>query len=215
MVSFKKLFFATSLLLSGVAAAPSPAGTLNVAATEVRAVNDFAIESRDLNTIDARAKPKKNCRPTKRNRLERRVLHAGSNANQVMENEYVDAMQIKNNGGKATVADLSGCTALFFYMDTTLRRVVHILCGNEATDAKTAAQAAAGSDSVTIGANTQHNFDEAKKGVLAGSPNIKVNLQHIYSTAKVTDTIAITLHSSNGATTITEGTGARVCKQSQ
>lgn len=124
-------------------------------------------------------------------------------------------MQIKNNGGKATVADLSGCTALFFYMDTTLRRVVHILCGNEETDAKTAAQAAAGSDSVTIGANTQHNFDEAKKGVLAGKPNIKVNLQHIYSTAKVTDTIAITLHSSDRATTITEGTGERVCKQSQ
>ncbi|KAM3075827.1 hypothetical protein ACMFMG_007952 [Clarireedia jacksonii] len=211
MVSFKKLFFATSLLLSGVAAAPSPAGTLSVAAAEVRAVNDFAIESRDLNTIDAAAKPKpkKNCGPTKRNSLERRVLHAGSNANQVMENEYVTAMQIKNNGGKATVADLSGCTAIFFYMDTTLRRVVHILCGNEATDAKTAAQEAAGSDSVTIGAATQANFDAAKKGVLDGSPNIKVNPQHIYSTAKVTDTIAITLHGSDGAKTLTDGTGAR------
>jgi hypothetical protein len=216
MVAFKKLFFATTLLLSGVAAAPSPVGTLNAAAAaEVRVVNDFAIQSRDVNTADTvdAARPRK-CLPTKRDRLERRVVHAGSKPNSVVENEFVDAMQIKNNGGHATVADLSGCTGLFFYMDTTLRRVVHILCGNEEADAKTAAAAAAGSTSVTIGAAAQSNFDAAKKGVLEGKPGLTINAAHIYSLTGVTDSVAKTLSGSSGSTTITDGTGPRICRQS-
>ncbi|KAJ4296814.1 hypothetical protein N0V90_006862 [Kalmusia sp. IMI 367209] len=42
---------ATSLLLSEIAAAPYPASELSVASAEVRAVNDFAIASRDLNDV--------------------------------------------------------------------------------------------------------------------------------------------------------------------
>ncbi|TGO08380.1 hypothetical protein BTUL_0212g00190 [Botrytis tulipae] len=215
MVSFKKLFIATTLLFNGIAAFPTQTGTLNIAATEVRAVNDFAIESRDLKNVDARAKPKKKCGATKRNGLEPRVLYAGTNANQVLENEYVDAMQIKSNGGKATVADLSGCTALFFYMGTTLRRAVHILCGNEEADAKTAIQAAIGADSVTIGAKDNIKYLEAKKGIQAIKPNFTFNKEVLYKVKEATDTTAITLSSVTGATTLTEGTGPRICRQSQ
>ncbi|THV48108.1 hypothetical protein BGAL_0268g00200 [Botrytis galanthina] len=215
MVSFRKLFIATSLLFNGIAAFPTQTGTLNIAATEVRAVNDFAIESRDLKNVDARAKPKKKCGATKRNGLKPRILYAGTNANQVLENEYVDAMQIKSNGGKATVADLSGCTALFFYMNTTLRRAVHILCGNEEADAKTAMQAAVGADSVTIGAQDKTHLDAAKRGIRAVKPNFTFNDDVIYEVKKDTDTTAITLSSVTGSKTLTEGTGPRICRQSQ
>ncbi|TEY66788.1 hypothetical protein BOTCAL_0132g00210 [Botryotinia calthae] len=214
MESFKKLFFANPLLFSGVAAAPSSSGALNIAATDARAVNDFAIESSDLNTIDARATSKKKTGATESHELERRVLYAGTNANQVLENEYVDAMQIINNGGKATVADLSGCTALFSYMDKTLRYVVHILCGNEATDAKTAVQAAVGADSVTIGAKDQNHYNAAVNAIRAIIHNFTVNDRSPYDNTKFTDTIGITLTSVIGATTIVEGTGPRICKQS-
>lgn len=216
MVSFKKLFIATSLLFNGIAAFPTQTGTLNIAATEFRALNDFAIESRDLRNVYARAKPKKKCGATKRNGLEPRILYAGTNANQVLENEYVDAMQIKSNGGKATVADLSGCTALFFYMDTTLRRAVHILCGNEEADAKTAMQAAVGADSVTIGAaKDDEHLDAAKRGIRAVKPNFIFNDDVIYGVKKDTDTTAITLSSVTGSKTLTKGTGPRICRQSQ
>ncbi|KAF7914704.1 uncharacterized protein EAE98_011403 [Botrytis deweyae] len=130
MVSFKKLFISTSLLLNGIAAFPTQTGTLKIAATEVRAV--------------------------------------------------------------------------------------HILCGNEETDAKTAMQAAIGADSVTIGAQTREKYLEAKKGIDAVKPNFTFNKVVIYGAEiKVTDTTAITLSSVTGATTLTEGTGPRICRQSQ
>ncbi|KAF7923376.1 uncharacterized protein EAE97_010814 [Botrytis byssoidea] len=215
MVSFEKFFIAISLLFNGIAAFPTQTGTLSIAATDVRAVNDFAIESRDLKHVDARAKPKKKCGATKRNGLEPRILYAGTNANQVLENEYVDAMQIKSNGGKATVADLSGCTALFFYMGTTLRRAVLILCGNEETDAKTAMQAAIGADSITIGAKNDELFEAVQRGIRAIKPNFTFNRELIYKVKEATDTTAITLSSVTGATTLTKGTGPRICRQSQ
>lgn len=211
MVNFKNLLIATSLLLGSVAAAPAPAGTLNAAAVEVRAVNGFAIESRDVNNENAiEAKPKK-CKPTKRNGLERRIVHEGKDANKVADNEFVTAMQIKNNGGEATVTNLSGCTALFFYMDKTLRRVVHVLCGDEENDAEAAAKAAGGATSVTIGASSDTYFNNAQKGVKAGKPGLAVN-KHTYGLSKLTDTVAITLHGKDGTQDITEGTGPRICE---
>jgi hypothetical protein len=51
MVSVKRLLIATCLLLGEVAATPFAAGKLSIAAAEVRTINDFAIESRDLNDV--------------------------------------------------------------------------------------------------------------------------------------------------------------------
>lgn len=235
MVSFKKLFLATSLLLSAVAADSAPAAdrTLNVATAELRAVNDFAIEARNVNNEkrfaqqpkqakqQAKQQPKpappppkkKNCRRTKRDSLASKVLNAGHDANSVKETEYVDAMQIKNNGGHATVTDLSGCTALFFYMGNTLRRAVHVTCGNEEADAKTATQAAAGADSVTIGASSKAFHDNAVKGIHAASKNMKINGDKQYSMSAVNDNTAVTLKASDGSHDWVPGTGTRICKQ--
>jgi hypothetical protein len=142
-------------------------------------------------------------------------LNEGHDANNVKETEYVNAMQIQANGGHATVTDLSGCTALFFYMSTTLRRAVHITCGNEEADAKIATQAAAGADSVTIGASDQKFYDNAVKGIHAAKANMKINNGRIYDKNKVSNDKAVTFTGSGGSTTISEGTGPRVCKQTQ
>ncbi|PVH93381.1 hypothetical protein DM02DRAFT_662022 [Periconia macrospinosa] len=247
MVAFKKLFFATSILLRGVVTAPSRASTLAVTAAVV--VNESTIGARNLNNIRAQdkskpksnfnsnngntpkpngntpkpngntpnpngntPKPETNCR---RSRLNRRVLNPGYDANNVAETDWVGPRQIMDNNGKAKVVDLTGCTALFFYMDTPsrgpiLRRVVHITAGNEEADAKISAHDAAGSDSVTIGASTSTYFEFAKKGVLAGNSNLRINAQHIYNKDRATATTAVTLSNTVGELTLTEGTGPRV-----
>lgn len=178
MVNFKNLFVATSLLLGSVAAAPAPFGAVN------------AVASRDISTLD------------------RRAIWEGDDANAVKDNEYVGAMKIITNDGKAKVINLTGCTALFFYRETTLRRAVHILCGHEEDDAKTAAREAFGADSVTIGASSTTYASAAQRGVLAGKSDLKVKTV-IYRNGW-TSTTAMTLSAQGGSTDITEGTGPRL-----
>jgi hypothetical protein len=62
------------------------------------------------------------------------------NAAMICENEFAVQSDINNNGGRATIADLTGCTAVFFFKDNELRGAYHILCGNEESDGKLAAQ---------------------------------------------------------------------------
>lgn len=182
MVNFKNLFVATSLLLGSVAAAPAPVGTL---------ANDVAIESRNVN-----------------NALERRAyeLEETSDANNVKETQYVGAMNIRRNDGRATVVNLTGCTALFFYMGGMNRRVAHILCGNEEEGAKKMAQEAGGATSVTIGASSHDYYLAAERGVKAGRPSLETREQ-IYG--GWTPTVAVTLTGQDDSFTLTQGTGPR------
>jgi outer membrane biosynthesis protein TonB len=257
MVSFKQFVLATSLLLSAVAADPIPVAsrTLSVALTERRAVNDFAIESRDLNNEESiaapppnkstaptkntppppppnkpatppknapppppkNAPPTKKCRPTKRDSLASKILLEGREPDNIKENEYVTTATIAGNSGHATVTNLSGCTAVFFYMGTTLRRVVHILCGNEESDARTAARDAGGSDSVTIAASSTTYRDNAIRGIQAGRPGITINTNNnrLYNVESLAPTAAITFRGATGSTVITQGQGTRTCRQPQ
>jgi hypothetical protein len=183
MVNFKNLFVATSLLLGSVAAAPAPVGTLTTG---------VAIESRNIN-----------------NALERRAyeMEETNDANNIGENEYATAMKIRTNGGRATVVNLTGCTALFFYMGGMNRRVAHILCGNEEEGAKQMAKDAGGATSVTIGASSNDYFLAAQRGVLASKPGLTINPQHIYG--GWTATTAITLTGQDDSFTLTQGTSPR------
>jgi type IV secretory pathway VirB10-like protein len=66
MVSFKQFLIVTSLLLSRIAAAPLPTSELSVVAAEVRAIDNFAIESRDLSDhsiVDIQARKTKSKKP--------------------------------------------------------------------------------------------------------------------------------------------------------
>nr|POF01294.1 hypothetical protein CFP56_21242 [Quercus suber] len=118
------------------------------------------------------------------NVLEERDLEAGTDPNRVRERQYVNLMQIKNNCGSATIVDLTGCTALFFYMGTTLQRAVHIAGDqdNQRADAKNAAYAAGGSDSVTIAAANQKNYDAVVAGVKQGNSALTINPHVLYTT---------------------------------
>lgn len=146
--------------------------------------------------------------------LAKRAIFEGTDANHVCENQFVTAITIKNNGGSATVVDLTGCTAVFFYLDTTLRRAVHIMCGNERPDAETAAIDAGGSTSVTIAANTQDALDKAIAGVKAGRPELTVNAGILYDTVSVTPTTAVTFRGANGDTALTQSNAPRFCTES-
>ena len=149
MVSFKKLFFATSLLLSGVAAAPSAAIERSVAAAEPRS-------------------------------LERRSLQRGADASKVAENEFVTTKEIKLNSNSATVVNLSGCTALFFYKDTELYLVAHVPCGNEEAQSKRAAQIAVDPTKVYIKADSQARLAAAEKGIKEQNSHIQIHALSLY-----------------------------------
>ncbi|KAF1948506.1 hypothetical protein CC80DRAFT_584842 [Byssothecium circinans] len=162
MVSVKNLFIAASLLLSGVAAAPFPASTLSVAAAEATAtIDDFAIESRDLNDvsvidIEVRKDKRKDlsavCPTNKPHSLERRALNKGKDPNNINENQFVPAIEL-GVGKTAAVINLSGCTALFIWNKNDVPSVFHIFYGNEEKDAKTAieiAEETSGATAVSI-----------------------------------------------------------------
>lgn len=145
MVAFKNFLFATSLLFSWVAAAPTS-------------------EASELNVFDKRA------------------LSLGSDASKVCESTYVRATQINNNGNSATVVDLTGCTALFFFKQDTLTAAYHIFCGNEATDADTAAENEQGSSYVGILAADSDHYTAAYNAIHDNNPDIEIGALQVYDT---------------------------------
>lgn len=161
MVSVKQVFIATSLLLSGVAAAPFPTSDLSVTAAEIHAINDYAIESRGLNDnsvvdIEARKsksnisktpKPKKPTKPKgpktpangaacpiNKPKGSRDLERRGAFVRSTDPNNIDENKFILSTGVKSTtvtVTDLSGCTALFFWDKNFKPSVFHIFCGEE------------------------------------------------------------------------------------
>ncbi|KAF2684990.1 hypothetical protein K458DRAFT_301514 [Lentithecium fluviatile CBS 122367] len=186
MVSVKKLLVATSLLLSKVAATPFLASTRSVAAAEVRAINDFAIESRNLNDVSDKPEPATNpdappprlgqqqekpatCRRWKPRSLVRRgQLKLAKDKDNILENEYITAYHV-GKGGTASVTDLSGCTALFFYDKYWTPSVYHIFSGEELERSQEAAtmvnDAGRDTNGVTIKADSEIKYNRAKEGI--------------------------------------------------
>ncbi len=91
----------------------------------------------------------KACRTNTSKSLQRRVrpIAQTEDVNNIHEDRYADKGQIAANRGKASIVDLSGCTALFFYtldkgQPDTLVYAQHITCGKEDQDVPAAADRA-------------------------------------------------------------------------
>lgn len=191
MVALKRLFLATFFVAGRVTTAPVPEKGLAVTVAEIRGVSDTAIGFRDPrsvpdSTIGVRKdKPKsttptkkpakeiekkpakkpgkpKSCPPKRPRDLERRYLELGKDPQKNNEHQFVVSK------ASATVWNLSGCTAVFFWNFSMTPSAFHILCGsNEEEDGAKAAEIAvsAGADSYFV---IVSQTDASHKGVRAG-----------------------------------------------
>nr|POE65269.1 hypothetical protein CFP56_34936 [Quercus suber] len=173
MVAFKNLLLGATVLLGGVAAAPSQSKNLNM--------------------------------------LQKRALFETMDANNICENEYVLPATISDNNGAATVVDLTGCTAVFFYLEDedsgtpTLRYAYHIQCGIEATDGQTAAQMSPGVDTAVIAATSSDTYETTKAAIMAGRPTITNFIFQIYSKENIPTGQGVTFTATSGTTNIVQG----------
>jgi hypothetical protein len=93
--------------------------------------------------------------------------------------------------GTALVADLTGCTAAFFYEgNNELVAAYHILCGNEGTDGNAAVYMEADANFVTIVADTQANADNLIAAIWAIKPDIGYTYPIIYGEEYANDIIS-------------------------
>nr|POE65270.1 hypothetical protein CFP56_34937 [Quercus suber] len=179
MVAFKNLLLGATVLLGGVAAAPSQSKNLNM--------------------------------------LQKRALFETMDANNICENEYVLPATISDNNGAATVVDLTGCTAVFFYLEDedsgtpTLRYAYHIQCGIEATDGQTAAQMSPGVDTAVIAATSSDTYETTKAAIMAGRPTITNFIFQIYSKENIPTGQGVTFTATSGTTNIVQGLKDIVC----
>ncbi|KAF2675750.1 hypothetical protein K458DRAFT_437773 [Lentithecium fluviatile CBS 122367] len=231
-----------------VAATPFPASTRSVAAAKVRAINDFAIRSRDLSNVsvvnievprkDKRAlippKPRPEalvtpnapdapparlrqdkpepatnpdappprlgqqqekpatCRRWKPRSLVRRgQLTKAKDKDNILENEYITAYHV-GKGGTASVADLSGCTALFFYDANWTPSVFHIFSGEELEKSQQAAamvnDVGRDTNGVTIKADTEEKYKNAEAGIRSVNDQIKIYPTDFYDYKSIAGT---------------------------
>jgi hypothetical protein len=81
---------------------------------------------------------------------------------------------------------LSGCTVLFFYDSEMRPSTFHILCGNEAADAESAARKAklamADANGVKILASNADYLETAKAGIAAANTGVTILKPEIYDT---------------------------------
>lgn len=177
MVGFKKFLLTASLLLGGIAAAPTSDAT-------------------GFNVFDKRA------------------LTRGTDASRVCENEFVQMSTITSNGGSATVADLTGCTAVFFFTDNTLNSVYHISCvndGNEMTDGETAGEVNSSSNYAVIVAANSANYDAVKQGIMNGNSEIQFAGLSSYDANNIPSGKGIFVTATTGSRDTTQDTRAKVC----
>jgi hypothetical protein len=59
------------------------------------------------------------------NIFDKRALYRTIDASKICENEFATKPDIANNNGIATVVDLTGCTALFFFQGDVLTSAYH------------------------------------------------------------------------------------------
>lgn len=191
MVALKGLFLATFLVAGRVTTAPVSGKVLAVTVAEIRGVSDIAIGFRDPRSgpdpkIGVRKDKSKSTTPTKKpakeiekkpakkpgkpkscpperpRDLERRYLELGKDPQKINEHQFVVSK------ASATVWNLSGCTAVFFWNFSKTPSAFHILCGsNEEEDGAKAAEIAvgAGADSYFV---IVSQTDASHKGVRAG-----------------------------------------------
>lgn len=196
MVALNGLLLATFFVVGRVIAAPFPGGELSVTTSESRGIKDIAIDTRSLRSVTEAAievrkdKPKtttptkkpakttpkkptkepakkpgkpKSCPPKRPRGLKRRYMEPGKDASKVNEHQFVISKS------SATVWNLSGCTAVFFWNFSKTPSAFHILCGStEKADGKTAANYAleGSADSYfTIVAAKQSTYNNVLAGI--------------------------------------------------
>ena len=103
-------------------------------------------------------------------------LSPASNKNAIDENQYVTANKV--GGGSASVTNLSGCTALFFYDRSNVPSVYHIMCGQEYELSRDAAEMVneIGKDrnGVKIVSADSTNAYYAEQGIREINPSIRI-----------------------------------------
>jgi hypothetical protein len=187
MVAIKGVLVATFFVVGRVIAVPLPGSELSVVVSEAHGINDIAVESGDLRsvtraTIEARKdKPKyttptkkpakepakkpgkpKTCPPKRPRDLERRYMEPGKDPQKINEHQFVISK------ASATVWNLSGCTAVFFWSQSKIPSAFHILCGpDEKADAKKAADVALNADADSYFVIVARE-DSNRENVLAG-----------------------------------------------
>lgn len=93
------------------------------------------------------------------------------------------ARRVETNGG-ATVHDLGGCTALFFYDTNYVPSVFHIFCGEAEKNVYDAAERAnkfgvdENGDKVVAGAD--ENYEAAERGIRRYKPYIEITREPNY-----------------------------------
>lgn len=147
-------------------------------------------------------------------------LYQGSDVNAIQEDQYMMAGRVRND--PATVTELSGCTALFFYDSKFRPSVFHVMCGEEKQRGNEAAQkvknARLDTDNkgVRVMASDATRYNNAVEGIKEVLPNIEVvnpvtDLYDDTPTKGTTTRVKIT--STPGSTDVTKGTHVGVCVQ--
>ena len=194
MVAIKQLLLATSLLLSGVTATGVGFITsdLGVAAPEVRAVEDFAIKSRDLHDEEEIVKrvpmpkktkaktPKKTKAKTpkktkakacawkpKTKKTRSLVRREGPLVVATSQTDINEDMYVLSASGTSVVTNLSGCTAVFLWDANNVPSIFHIFCGDEKDKSWEAIdKVGSAAKAYSIVASLQARYDVAKKEIV-------------------------------------------------
>jgi hypothetical protein len=169
MVKVKNLLFAASALISGIAAAPLSAGS-----------------------VEARAIPAEAQHVDVPHGLERRVLSGtqASDLNNILENNWVYGSRARRESS-ISVTNLSGCTTVVFWASDWAPSAFHILCGQERGDAKAAYEKIKtqggrigeelDKNGVTIAYWREDYLNDAIAGLREVNPNVNIINKQIYS----------------------------------